>query len=74
MRDDVAGPFGSALSEGLGAHWIEWSGGCCPLKAGARCDIRHRDGSVTKNRRVYACDRWDHLGTPCDIVAYRVVG
>lgn len=66
-------PLGLGLSEGLGARgWIAWDGGRCPLPAGAKCDTQHRDGSVTKGREVYARDRWHHLGTACDIVAYRV--
>jgi hypothetical protein len=68
-------PLGLSLSEGLGARgWIAWEGGHCPLSAGAKYDARHRDGSVTKGRLVYARERWEHLSTPCDIVAYRVTG
>ena len=75
MTDKVSGPDGSALSEGLGPRaWIAWNGGRCPLEGGAKCDTQHRDGSVTKGRQVHSRDRWDHLMTPCDIVAYRVVG
>lgn len=70
-----SGPLALKSNEGLGARrWIAWNGGRCPLKGGAKCETQHRDGSVTNDRQVYARDRWDHLGTPCDIVAYRVTG
>lgn len=52
--------------------WQPWTGGHCPLDPGTRYDAQHRDGTITMRRRAYARDRWDHLGTPCDIVAYRV--
>lgn len=52
--------------------WIEWRGGWTPLKPGTHFEALHRDGHVTRNRVAYASDRWEHLGTGCDIVAYRV--
>jgi hypothetical protein len=72
--DESNPPTAVGSNAGLGARWIAWSGGRCPLEAGIKCETQHRDGSVTKDRRVYSRDRWDHLGVPCDIVAYRVVG
>jgi hypothetical protein len=76
MESTEAGrPLGLACNEGLGARWLPFAaGGRCPLEAGARFDAQHRDGKVTANRIANYNDRWDHYGTPCDIVAYRVTG
>jgi hypothetical protein len=52
--------------------FTKWNGGFCPVKAGTKVELIHRDGQ----RRTMLIDyptRWNHLGTPCDIVAYRVV-
>ncbi len=57
----------------IGDRWIEWRGGSCPLAPGTQFEAQHRGGHVTKNRVAYANDRWEHLGTECDIVAYRVM-
>lgn len=66
--------LGLGSSEGLGARWLPFAGGRCPLEAGTNFDAKHRDGSVTTNRTAYARAMWDHYGTACDIVAYRVTG
>ncbi len=54
-------------------EWVEFNGGRCPVDAGCVCDTKHRDGSVTTERLVHEAETWSHLGTPCDIVAYRNV-
>lgn len=55
------------------AKWIPHIGGNCPLKAGTEYSVKHRDGSLSHNRTAYSNDKWNHYGTPCDIVAYKVV-
>jgi hypothetical protein len=54
-------------------EWIRHEGGIPPLASGELFDCRHRDGSVSRGRTFCSRDLWDHLGTPCDIVAYRIV-
>lgn len=75
-RDEASTPTRVGLSEGLGAvagvEWTPHAGGACPLAVGTRYDTLHRDGSVTTCRVVHERDRWDHHGTACDIVAYRL--
>lgn len=54
--------------------WIEWNGngGRCPLPDGTAIDYKLRDGSCwhgcTKPNEL----RWGHIGSVCDIVAYRL--
>lgn len=49
------------------------SGGRVRLIPGTEVDVLHRDGSLSLSRIVTACEEWRHLGTPCDIVGYRVI-
>ena len=67
MTDHELSPATTAPS----GQWLKHAGGQCPLGAGAKFDALHRDGSVTVNRTAQVRYRWDHHGTPCDIVAYR---
>lgn len=53
-------------------EWHTHAGGICPLKTGTRYSAKHRDGSITHDRTAHAMDRWQHYGSPCDIVAYKV--
>ena len=51
--------------------WIEWSGGECPIEAGARVWVKRRSGRIVRAR---VADRhWQHRHSRFDIVAYRVV-
>ena len=52
--------------------FIAWLGGTCPVAAGTRVQIVHRDGSRNEQVIEYPT-RWDHLGTPCDIVYYKII-
>jgi hypothetical protein len=52
--------------------WKQWTGGKCPVRAGTTVELKHRDGS-TGTRTIEWPGWWEHLGTPCDIVAYRIV-
>lgn len=51
-------------------HWIEWSGGACPLAEYQNPEIRYRSGGTTElpANRI----RWSHTGAWDDVVAYRV--
>lgn len=52
-------------------EWIEWRGGACPVRNGADVEMRFRDGYVSRDEDPQGWD-WYHLGSICDIVAYRV--
>lgn len=52
--------------------WKPWAGGQCPVAVGTRIETKHRDGS-TSIRTIEYWTAWNHLGTPCDIVAYRII-
>lgn len=56
------------------SEWINHAGGKVELPLGTIYDARHRDGSISIGRKIqWQTDGiWNHLGTPCDIVAYRV--
>ena len=54
------------------AGFTEHPGGVPPVEPGMTVDVLHRDGSISEGRVIQAYERWVHLGTPCDIVGYRV--
>jgi hypothetical protein len=57
------------------SNWIEWNGGACPVPAGTRVDVRHKDGcvhfSAIAGSPGPAC-WWDHDDHEGDITSYRL--
>jgi hypothetical protein len=54
------------------ADWTPHDGKHITARPGALVDVLHRDGSVSLRREVpQQAWAWKHLGTPCDIVAWR---
>lgn len=56
--------------------WVEWKGGCCPVAAESRVEVKLRDNSTHQNDADAI--RWSH--TVCnrqrrhrDVIAYRVM-
>ena len=63
--------YESALAASDG--WIEWAGGDCPVDSDAIVEVRFRN----QNHYQYNNDRagdfeWEHIGSKCDIIAYRM--
>lgn len=63
----------------MSENWIEWNGGCCPVKRGSLVDVKHRDGDVyygvPAGMPESRAEDWSHdttFASPGDIVAYRV--
>jgi len=54
--------------------WIPWNGGECPVAPLSLVKIRFRDGECDDNGcRIAGHLRWEHIDTPSDIVAFKVV-
>lgn len=53
--------------------WTDWAGGDMPVPPGVLIDVEYRNGTgrVVRGGEVGAAI-WDHLGTPGDIVRYRL--
>ena len=63
---------GAALPTGGDRPWSAWSGGPFPRSLGdPRVDVMFRDETRAHNS-VPSAWRWMHLGTPWDIVAWRL--
>lgn len=53
--------------------WIEWAGGGLPVPWDARIDVRLRSGQQLDNCFA-TTEAWQHVGSPSDIVGYRLRG
>jgi len=54
--------------------WVQWNGGdYCPVRPDLKVDTRLRKGSESKGPVPARCLTWEHEGSDCDIVAYRIV-
>jgi len=51
--------------------WIDWVGGKCPVSPDAKVEYRMQCGEVAT--RIATRVRWSRIGSPDDLVAYRVV-
>lgn len=67
-----------AASKAVVSHngWIDWHGGECPVDSDAIVEVRFRNQN--QNHYQYNNDRagdfeWEHIGSNCDIIAYRIV-
>jgi hypothetical protein len=52
--------------------WIEWNGGECPIKSDktrVKCKLRYGYIGMTFS----SASRWSNLGSPNDIIAYRII-
>ena len=52
--------------------FTKWFDGPCPVVAGTVVQLIHRAGR-TNERVIDYPTEWGHLGTPCDIVAYKII-
>ncbi|MGL4756873.1 MAG: hypothetical protein ACRCXB_31380 [Aeromonadaceae bacterium] len=54
--------------------WIEWSGGECPVDAGAMVVCKVRTGKLWRNGKAIAAGvlRWSDTDSTTDIIAYRL--
>ena len=52
------------------SDWIEWDGGECPVDDETGIQVMFRDQTTYSS--TTGGFRWKHIGTPGDIVAYRV--
>ncbi len=49
--------------------WIKWGGGDCPVDGEVVYKMRN---GITGGPHPARAFRWEHIGFPCDIIAYRV--
>lgn len=59
--------------------WIEWHGGECPVDSDAIVEVKYRNQNQNQNQNHYQYNNdragdfeWEHIGSKCDIIAYRL--